>query len=419
MEKLNKVKNLRNNTIMLYLLTFSNYFFALATIPYQTRVLKPEIYGLVGFAMVVMMYFQLVIDFGFVLSATQHVAENHDNITNLRKITTSVLFAKIFLSLICLLAFIAIDLYIDILKDEILLFVLFFLHTAFNSLIPDYLYRGLENMKIITVRTVAMKAFFAVMILLFLKDNSQYCLIPLLYLLGSFSAVIWSYYDIYKRFNIYFVNIGFDDILYEIKESFPFFVSRIATTVYGASNVLILKSVYPSNIEIGYYTSSDKIVSVARSAASPIADSLYPYMVKNRDYRIIVKLLIRVVPIVVIGCAILWFYSVPICMFVFGSDYIEAGIVLKYMIPLMIMALPNYVLGFPALVPLGLSRIANMSNVIGAIIQVIGLGVLYFANLIDVYNLCIITSLSELSILVIRFCAVVYGIKKNHIAIGN
>lgn len=414
MEKLSNVKNLKNNTIMLYLLTFSNYFFALATIPYQTRVLKPEIYGLVGFAMAVMMYFQLVIDFGFVLSATQHVAENHNDIIKLRKITTSVLLSKIFLSVVCLFALWMIDLYTGILKNEILLFVLFYLHTVFNSLIPDYLYRGLEKMKIITVRTVAMKAFFTVMILLFLEDSSQYYLIPLFYLLGSFSAVAWSYYDIYKRFGIYFVNVEFKDVLDEIKESFPFFISRIATTVYGASNVLILKSVYPSNIEIGYYTSADKMVSVARSAASPIADSLYPYMVKNKDYEMIIKLLIRIMPIIVIGCTALWFYSIPICLFIFGPEYVEAGIVLKYMIPLMIIALPTYVLGFPSLVPLGLSRIANMSNVIGAVVQIVGLIILFLLDVADIYNICLLTNFSEFSILLIRACAVVYGTKSNY-----
>ena len=43
-------KVLATNTIMLYVLTLSNYVFSLLTVPYQTRVLGPELYGIIGFA---------------------------------------------------------------------------------------------------------------------------------------------------------------------------------------------------------------------------------------------------------------------------------------------------------------------------------------------------------------------------------
>lgn len=413
MASLNKINDLKLNTIMLYLLTFSNYFFALATIPYLTRILQPELYGLIGFAMAIMVYFQLIIDFGFMLSATQRVAENYSDCYKLRKITTSVLGAKVVLSVISLITLVVIDLWFDIFSGENVLFGLFFLNTVFSSLIPDYLYRGLEKMRLITIRTVAVKALFTVLIYVFLQEPSQYCLVPLFYLFGSIAATLWSYIDIYKRFNIYFIRITENEIFDEIKISFPFFVSRIATTIYGASNIMMLKYIYPTNMEIGYYTSSDKIVSIARSASSPIADSLYPYMVKNRDYKLMFKILLWIMPLVLIGCIFLFVYAVPICMIIFGEQYAETGHILRYMIPLMVIVLPNYVFGFPALVPLGLARIANLSNVIGAVIQIIGLCFLFFNDLADVYNVCILTSITEGAVLLIRITATMYGIKRN------
>lgn len=408
----NKKNDLKLNTIMLYLLTFSNYFFALATIPYLTRVLQPELYGLIGFAMAIMVYFQLIIDFGFMLSATQRVAENYSDCYKLRKITTSVLGAKGVLSVISLIILVVIDLWFDIFSGEYVLFVLFFLNTVFSSLIPDYLYRGLEKMRLITIRTVAVKALFTVLIYVFLQEPGQYCLVPLFYLLGSIAATLWSYIDIYKRFDVYLIRITAKDIFDEIKVSFPFFVSRIATTIYGASNIMMLKYIYPTNIEIGYYTSSDKIVSIARSASSPIADSLYPYMVKNKDYKLLFKILLWVMPLVLIGCTLLFIYAVPICKFIFGEQYAETGHILRYMIPLMVIVLPNYIFGFPALVPLRLARIANLSNIIGAVIQIIGLCFLFFNDLTDVYNVCILTSITEGIILLIRISATIYGLKK-------
>ena len=45
-QKLRKI--LYKNTIMLYIMTFSSYFLSFVTVPYQTRVLGPEKYGLIG-----------------------------------------------------------------------------------------------------------------------------------------------------------------------------------------------------------------------------------------------------------------------------------------------------------------------------------------------------------------------------------
>ena len=67
--KTNK-KVLLKNTVMLYILQFSAYFFSFITTPYQTRIMGPEIYGKIGYATAMMVYFQLFLDFGFILSST-------------------------------------------------------------------------------------------------------------------------------------------------------------------------------------------------------------------------------------------------------------------------------------------------------------------------------------------------------------
>ena len=52
----NSKKQLLKNTLFLYILTFSSQVLALITIPYQTRVLTPETYGVVGVAISVMTF---------------------------------------------------------------------------------------------------------------------------------------------------------------------------------------------------------------------------------------------------------------------------------------------------------------------------------------------------------------------------
>lgn len=89
---------LLKNTVMLYILQFSNYFLSLIVVPYETRVLSPANYGKLGVAAAIMVYFQLVIDFGFLLSATEEVSRRRNDRTTVSQILSAVTINKLFLA---------------------------------------------------------------------------------------------------------------------------------------------------------------------------------------------------------------------------------------------------------------------------------------------------------------------------------
>ncbi len=413
MSKNKKNLSLFINTIMLYLLTFSNYFFGFITIPYQTRILGPELYGKVGFATAFVSYFQLILDFGFTLSATAEVAKNRNNKEKLSIIMTSVVLSKIILILICFIALLIIFAFVPKFKEDIILYALFFIYVVINSMLPDYLYRGLENMKIITYRTIIVKLFFTVMIFIFLKDKSQYNLIPLLNALGALGAVIAVYYHVIKKLNIGFVKVEIHNVIATIKNSSFYFYSRMATSMYNATNTFLLGFIYPTGNVVGYFTSVTKLVSTICSGFSPIADSLYPYMIESKDFKLIKKVLIILSPLIFIGTIIIWIFAEPICILLFGYEYGSAYSILRLLLPLVVIALPNYLLGFPTLTPLGLANYANISTVIGAIVQIIGLLVIYINGYLNVYTICILTCITEFCVLLIRTGVIFAKIKSD------
>ena len=96
---------LLTNTIMLYILTFSNYFFNFITVPYQTRILGPINYGRLGFATAFMVYVQLFLDFGFLLSATEEVTNHRNDKKRISQIFTTVCCCKLILIFSCFFIF--------------------------------------------------------------------------------------------------------------------------------------------------------------------------------------------------------------------------------------------------------------------------------------------------------------------------
>ena len=210
-------RTLLKNTAMLYILRFSTYFFSLVTVPYQTRVLGVEIYGKIGIATALMLYFQLFLDFGFILSATEEVAKHRDNRKKLAVIYSSVTIIKLIFALISIIVLTVICYRIPAYKANMTLYMLFLIETIINSLLPDFLYRGMEDMSSITYRTVFVKALFTVFIFVFLKSPEDYLRIPIIIACGDILAVLWSIYDIQKKYGIRYCKITIQDIKIHLK----------------------------------------------------------------------------------------------------------------------------------------------------------------------------------------------------------
>jgi len=80
---INKLKNIANtkdkkrllsNFFSLSVLQIFTYILPLLTLPYLVRVLGVEKFGLVMFAQAFMMLFNLLVEYGFILSATREVS---------------------------------------------------------------------------------------------------------------------------------------------------------------------------------------------------------------------------------------------------------------------------------------------------------------------------------------------------------
>ena len=407
-----KTKTFFNNTIMLYILTFSKYLLGFITVPYETRVLGPQNYGLVGLATAIMVYFSLFIDFGFLLSATAEVSSNRENKKKLSLIFTSITINKIFLSFVGGVVLLILCFVVPSWKEHILFFSLFFLATAIGSFLPDYLYRGMEKMSSITVRTVMIQLFFTFMTFVFIRSSSDYMIIPIMKIIGNAVSLAITYIHLYIKHKIRFIKFSLYDILVRLKESSSFFFSRIASTVYTAANTIVLDLV-SDGLFTGYYTSADRLITTAKGGLSPISDSLYPYMVKNKDFKLVKKILLLLEPIIILGSLILFIWAEPICIWFFGAEYAQTANAIRALLPIVVITLPNYIFGFPVLSAVGLTRHANYSVIIASVVHVINVTILILLNKLSIVTLGIATSITEFIILVYRILVVVKYKKSN------
>lgn len=397
---------LLTNTVMLYILTFSNYLLSLVVVPYESRVLDPALFGLLGTANAIMLYFQLVMDFGYLLSGTQEVARCREDKQALSRIFTAVTMGKLLLIVISAVALQVLCSVIPTWGDKRLLLTLFFIATALNSLLPDYLYRGMERMSSITVRTVCIKVFFTIGIFVVLKQPDDIWKIPLVTAVGNLAAVAATLVHLKRKLGIRLQKPDLRQARETMARSATFFYSRIATTAYSALNTVILDIISGTGAVVGFYNSADKLIATGKSALTPISDSLYPYMVKNRDFKLVKKVLLVLEPCIFVFCTLCFIWAEPLCLLFFGPEYAPAGNVLRAMLPVGVLVLPSYILGFPMLTAMDLTKHANYSVIFGSALHVVNLAVLYLTGTISMITLGIAVSVAEALILGYRIVVI-------------
>ena len=263
-----------------------------------------------------------------------------------------------------------------------------------------------SSTKIITVKNALMHTVRTVMILVLLRNDTQYYLIPLLNIIGNAVAFLGVYVHLKRKMGIRFCAVGPRAVWHVLRRSLPFFSSRIATTVYTATNTVVLNIISGTGAVTGYYTSADKLITTAKSGMSPISDSMYPYMVKNRDFRLVKKTLKLLMPLILVGCIVVGIFAEPLCVLFFGAEYAESAQVLRVMLPVVVVILPSYILGFPTLSPMGLAKHANYSTIVGSVFYVGAMVALFATGHVTMVTLGLLTSATEILIFLYRFIVV-------------
>lgn len=396
------------NTIALYILQISKYVFPLLTFPYLTRILQPMNYGIMTFANSIMAYYQLLIDFGFLQSATRDCSLFREDKKKLAQIVAASVQAKSVLGLIGIVTLISIVSFCNVFRDRELYTLLSYIPVLTGVFSIDFLFRGLEIMEIITYRTIVGRVIYTISIFLFIHKPEQYLLIPIISAFGEIIILIWAWY--YAKqvigLKISFVSIG--ETLSALKDSAMFFLSRIASTIYTSTNTVLLGAIY-GNAELAQFGVANALIVNIRSIFSPIADSLYPYMVKNKNYKLIKGILWVLMPIILLGTISLFILADSIIFLLSGHNYKDAIPIFRAFLPLIFITLPIYLLGFPVLGAMDKLKEANFSVVYAAIFHISGLIILFQIDRINFISVAFLSCVSEAVMLLLRIIYVIKG----------
>lgn len=374
------IRAITENVISLSLLQVANYLLPLILLPYLVRVLEPEKYGLVMFALAFIQYFVILTDYGFNLSATRAISVHRENMQKVSEIFSAVISIKSLILIFCFLMMAIIVTLFDKFSREMAIYYLTFGIVIGNMLFPVWFFQGMEKMRYITILTVLAKAIFTLCIFIFVKEVEDYILVPLFHSLGFIVSGVLAFRIVMKRYGVALQLPSLQALRVQLREGWHIFISTVAINSYLLSNTFLL-GLFESDAVVGYYAAGEKLVRSLTYLFLPLFQALYPYVSRRAaDSPDAVAGLLKKLLLIVAGITSLIFvavfaFSPDIASIVLGDRFHASVDIIKILSPLLVVIPIAYVLFNLAMLSFGLDRYYSRIYLFGAFFNLTLIGV--------------------------------------------
>ena len=171
--------------------------FPLLTLPYLTRVLSTDAYGVVTYVKSIVVYVQLIVDYGFLLSATKEIALSKKDLNKVGRILGDTIAEKLILAVVSTIVFIGAIIYIPILKRYVIFSLLYFCSAILTIGIFDFMYRGMEKMHLVAIPFTVSKTVTTFLTFFIVHSDRDLVLVAGLEVVGSLISAFFSFFLLY------------------------------------------------------------------------------------------------------------------------------------------------------------------------------------------------------------------------------
>lgn len=370
--------------------------------PYLTRVLGPDAYAVRAYVLAVMTIVQVFLDFGFTAYGTKAVAQAKNNLTLIRIETSAIMALRLILCSVGAIVLFPICKLIAILDSNIIYVYIAYIGVCLTALLPDFIFQGQEDMSILTKRYVASQIVSVFLIFFLIHSDQDILLVPVIETIATAIGLIWSWHNVVIVKQIVLVKFSLQKFKTIFKETSIFFLSS-ASTVLFSSLTTILIGIYINDASlISYWSIAISIITAIQSLYTPIANSLYPHMVKKKDIKLTKFLLIAGTIAALIGTLLFGYLSDFIMLLIGGTAYLEGSYILVLLSPLLLLSYPAIILGYPVLAAIDKTSLLTLSSVLSSTFHIIGLIFLLLSGNFNIVNISLLRCLTELVLVFFR-----------------
>jgi len=292
--------------------------------------------------------------------------------------------------------------YVDKFSREYLVYFFSFGMVFGEALFPAFFFRGIEEMRIITIINVLAKVIFTISVFIIIKTPGDYYYVPILNGLGFILSGCLGFILSLKY--VSFMKPIFNEAISIAKESFSLFLSNLAVSFYTKINTLIV-GIFISDSVAGVYSSMEKLVVATKSIYIPLYQALFPNIVvkdKITIVSIINKMKYYMGALGAIISFLIFLFAVDILNLIYNDDMITSYYVIFQILWLIgFLSSLNMLfvsLFFPAVKAFNQRlKILSMGGIFNIIL------VITLVQYYSIYGVAISATISELFILIVAY----------------
>lgn len=386
------------------LLTVSGFLFPMLTYPYVSRVLGVTNIGICNFVDSIINYFILFSTMGLNIVGIREIAKAKGNVLRLSKVFSSLWTLTAIMTAIMLFLLLIATYFIPQINEYSSLMLIGGCKLIANAFLIEWFYKGIEEFKYITYRSLLVKIIYVVCVFLFVQQATDY---PVYYVLSVVVVIFNALFNILHG-RKYIRYIWDQSVLKEFIR--PFFILglyALLTSMYTSFNVAYLGFV--TNVtEVGYYTTATKLHGIILAFFTAFTGVMLPRMsalvsenkmdeVKRLTEKSFSLLFMISIPLVVFSI----YFAPEIIYLISGDGYEGATMPMRMVMPLVLIIGIEQILIVQLLMPLRNDKAILINSIIGAVVGII-------ANIILVpiwaaKGSAIVWLLAEISVLLSAF----------------
>ncbi len=327
------VKLLVKNILSQSILQVANLVLPFITIPYITKIIGPDKFGVLNYAAAVVTYFTLFINFSFDMNASRAVAQNPGDQGFVNKLFSEVLYTKIFIFIICTACFLSLLFCLPQLYSEKQVAIYSYLVVVGWVITPNWLFQGKQQLNKIAIFNLVAKLIFTISIFFVIHSKQHYLWQPLILSISQISVGLVSFLYACRKFNIRLVKLPAANIFTTLKQGKELFFSLITISLYSNTTIVIL-GLFLNSTEVGYYSAAFRLIMTAITILSiPLNQALFPFISSSFsiNYERGINELQRILPLCLVFSFIysaIFFFFAPFIIHLFYGDKFNESIVI-------------------------------------------------------------------------------------------
>ena len=368
-------KSITKNAVLNGAKTLLSILFPLITYPYVARILHSTNLGKVNFAQSIVSYFSLIAALGVNTYAVREGAKIKESrgdfesfcneIFTTNMISTIIAYALLFISILA----------IPKLRGYSALITILSIAIVSTTIGVEWINIIYEDYLIITVRSIVVQIINLILLLCFVKNETDYYVYAFLLVLSSIIICVWNF--IYCRKYV-IVRLTYNPYIKKhIKPLLIFFANNLAVSIYCYADTTMLGWLIGDSC-VGIYSVSVKAYTVIKSILASVYSVCIPrlsgyygkkniVLFKELTNKVFSCILLILLPAMT-GLMVL---ANPIVLLLGGAEYLDGVLTLRLLSIALIFAIVGGLLTSCINIPTGKESITLIGTIIAAVLNIV------------------------------------------------